>query len=81
MTTEERRIFYIDVVNRMTERSRTGAIQMKQERFLKMLSWIESDIGVKLTKDNVAQHWREIIRMPNIGKVYVNKLRTYLDTV
>lgn len=81
MTTEERRIFYIDVVNRMTERRRTGAIQMKQERFLKMLSWIESDIGVKLTKDNVAQHWREIIRMPNIGKVYVNKLRTYLDTV
>ena len=81
MTTEERRIFYIDVVNRMAERRRTGAIQMKQERFLKMLSWIESDIGVKLTKDNVAQHWREIIRMPNIGKVYVNKLRTYLDTV
>ena len=81
MTTDERRIFYIDVVNRMTERRRTGTIQMKQERFLKMLYWIESDIGVKLTKDNVAQHWREIIRMPNIGKVYVNKLRTYLDTV
>ena len=41
---------------------------------------IESDIGVKLTKDNVMQHYREIIRMPNIGKVYVNQLRTYLDT-
>jgi hypothetical protein len=53
---------------------------MKQDKFLRVLSWIESDIGVKLTKDNVMQHYREIIRMPNIGKVYVNQLRTYLDT-
>ena len=74
MTTDERRKL-------MTERRRIAAIQMKQDYFLTKLSWIESDIGVKLTKDNVSQHWREIIRMPNIGKVYVNKLRTYLETV
>jgi hypothetical protein len=72
MTLEERRKL-------VTERRRIGAIQMKHDYFLTKLSWIESDIGVKLTKDNVMQHYREIIRMPNIGKVYVNKLREYLE--
>jgi hypothetical protein len=73
MTTDERRKL-------VTERRRISRIRMKHDYFLTKLSYIESDIGVKLTKDNVMQHYREIIRMPNIGKVYVNKLRTYLDT-
>ena len=54
---------------------------MKHDYFLTKLSYIESDIGVKLTKDNVMQHLREILRIPHIGKAYVNKLRTYLETV
>jgi hypothetical protein len=73
MTTDERRKL-------VAERRRISSIRMKHDYFLTKLSYIESDIGVKLTKDNVMQHYREIIRMPNIGKVYVNKLRTYLDT-
>jgi len=65
----------------MNEERRISRIRMKHDYFLTKLSYIESDIGVKLTKDNVMQHLREILRIPHIGKAYVNKLRTYLETV
>lgn len=54
---------------------------MKHQKFLIVLSWIESDLGVKLTKENIVQHYRQIMNYPNIGKVYFNQLRTHLDTV